>query len=78
MEYSYKVIIFQASCRKVKGFPTKIVVNLIENVFKVKIFPATIAGNICSGIPPLDIIILYRRYNISLHGHNEYSLESID
>ena len=41
MEYSYKVIIFQASCRKVKGFPTKIVVNLIENVFKVKIFPAT-------------------------------------
>ena len=37
MEYSYKVIIFQASCRKVKGFPTKIVVNLIENHFKVKI-----------------------------------------
>ena len=37
MEYSYKVIIFQASCRKVKWFPTKIVVNLIENVFKVKI-----------------------------------------
>ena len=35
MEYSYKDIIFQASCRKVKGFPTKIVVNLIENVFKV-------------------------------------------
>ena len=41
MEYSYTVIIFQASCRKVKGFPTKIVVNFIENVFKVKIFPAT-------------------------------------
>ena len=60
MEYSYKVIIFQASCRKVRGFPTKIVVNLIENHFKVKIF-RQLAGNICSRIPPLDIIILYRR-----------------
>ena len=60
MEYSYKVIIFQASCRKVRGFPTKIVVNLIENHFKVKIFPAT-CRKFCSGIPPLDIIILYRR-----------------
>ena len=54
MEYSYKVIIFQASCRKVRGFPTKIVVNLIENHFKVKILELKLAGNICSGIPPLD------------------------
>ena len=28
MGYPYKVIILQASCRKVRGFPTKIVVNL--------------------------------------------------
>ena len=33
--------------------PTNIVVNLIENSFKVTIFPAS-CQNTCSGIPPLE------------------------
>ena len=41
MGYPYKVIIFQTSCRNVKGFLSKIVFNLIENRFQVKIFPAS-------------------------------------
>ena len=33
----YQVIIFQAICRKVRWFPSTIIVNFIENSFKVKI-----------------------------------------
>ena len=41
----YKVIICQASCRKVRGFPTKIVVNLIENRFEVKRERVVVVGS---------------------------------
>ena len=44
----YKVTILQVSCRNVRGYPTTIVVNLIETRFKVTIFPAS-----SDGIPPL-------------------------
>ena len=37
----FKIIIFQASCRKVMGHPITIVVNLIENHLKVTIFPVS-------------------------------------
>ena len=54
----YNVTIFQASCQKVMGYPTKIEVNLIEMVLKLQYF-RQVAGNPCSGIPPLYVLILY-------------------
>ena len=41
----YKVTKFQASCRKVRGYPTNILVNLIENNFKVTISQCNISYN---------------------------------
>ena len=58
----YKVIILQASCRKVGRFPTKIVVNLIEIHFKVKIFPANcLRYNYFIGVNLYTIMLQYFR-----------------
>ena len=68
MGYPFKVTIFQASCRKVKGYPTKIVINLIENHFKVTIFPASCRKYLRSGVPPFrnHVSIAYIMYLYSL------------
>ena len=41
MGYPFKVTIFQAICRKVRGYPITILIKLIENRYKITIFPAS-------------------------------------